>query len=233
MKPKISRFTLQLIKKNAFFLFGIFFFTAIFVVFIPFQLKGYLQIKQEIEKEEEEVEKLVSNQQKIDAFETFDIDRLYSVVEEAVPSTEDGLNVLASLEYFSNQALRNNFFITSYSNPFTKSSEGVLSISIEGTGSVKSLAGLMQSLQTAGNRFITLDNVEITGTEANAVFALNYYSKKIPEMKGAKELFVSEDNIEAVRQVQNSLEKNYIPDPSLELDSNNQTYQTNPDPFGS
>jgi len=171
-----DRYTMQLFKKNANYIFATVFLIFLNLYIVGFQFSSYYVQKGEIDQKAESLKKIISQRQIISKYDKKDIEKLYQVISLLVPNKEDYFSIISALE---NLSLRTGMEILSYAVNFGDSTAEKLVLKIEARGDILSFQKFLEEYRFKGGRLITMDKIEYTNQDFRSTLDVNFYTRKV------------------------------------------------------
>ena len=175
----LDLYTIRLIRDNALYLVLLVVFVLIIAIFIPFQIKYYLDQEAKIAVLQKEPRDLDDKNTILLSYKQSDVDELITELNTLIPSEEDFFSMFSALESLSKKS---GFTISGYKANLKHSKKGQFTLTIEGSGSVDSYLRFLTAYPIAGGRLITIEKANAILDNAKNSLTLTFYSHK-PSLK--------------------------------------------------
>lgn len=173
---KISPYAARLLKQHIGYIIALVFFVALFMTFIPLQIRQYIALRSQISTLNDEIRELSERRNAIQQYNTDELDELVFLLNSLYPAVEDRFSIYSALD---NMQFAHGILITKSSSPFSGKSFNEITIVIDAIADFPTFREFMQNYPFYSGRFITLERVSYNVERQTMTVTTVFHSKKI------------------------------------------------------
>lgn len=173
MKFKINQQTTLIIKKNLFYIIAIATFMVIGLFFIPKQIASIKEQSQRIDNLNQTIQSKTKQLAEIELYPNEDPIIKIGIVDKFFPKSEDYFSIFNSIDILNQKS---GIIIDSYTSPYGKSRNGVVSVTFSGIGTYNSLMYLLSKYHFISGRLITISSIKYTPMINSFSITIQFYT---------------------------------------------------------
>lgn len=162
------------------YIFSMVFFLILLVVIFPLQINKYLELRQNVINEQQEITRINNELSKIDSYQGVNLDEDIKVLQTVYPDNPDRFSLFKNISLLQN----NNLQIQNFSSPFSDDNDEKLGINVRSIANIEGFTDLLSNYFFKTGKLATIDTIFYDLTSQDLNFTLYFHSKSIEKGSG-------------------------------------------------
>ena len=201
-KLHISTYAKRLVKQHMGYFIALIFFTVLLFTFIPYQLRQYLGLRQDLTITNDSIRDLDNRRGIITQYPSTELEDLVLTLNTLYPTTEDRFSIFTALENIQGVT---GIQISTYSSPFAGKSVFEISMGVKANGNLQAFRQFLREHVYKSGRFMTIEKVVYESKSETLNFTAKFHSKHV-DIGSQKATEYSPDAIVRLQEIQREVE---------------------------